>query len=288
MSTSDKPWAADFEIDLETAEKVLKEQFPDLFPGQLELVGRGFDNTVYRLNDWAFRFPRRREGLTLIEHELRFLDTLRGRLSVAIPLPDKKGSPSSLFSYPFMGYRWLPGSALEKCRPSPEQRARLARRLGAFLKQLHALPVPEQLPPDSWRRLDREHRGRRIKEQEPALDTSWLDELPVLSGNLRFVHGDLYCRHLLLDDSNELAAIIDWGDLHRGHPVVDLGMGFALFPPSERELFLQAYGGIPNGWRDWCRLRALSHTLNVREFARDIGDAELLRQAERGLHWLQE
>ena len=52
---------------------------------------------------------------------------------------------------------------------------------------------------------------------ERALDVpSRADFAPV------FVHGDLYSRHLLVDDAGRPCGVIDWGDCHVGDPAVDL------------------------------------------------------------------
>jgi aminoglycoside phosphotransferase (APT) family kinase protein len=58
------------------------------------------------------------------------------------------------------------------------------------------------------------------------------------------VHGDFHMRHLLLDDRRALAGVIDWGDVHRGDPAVDLQIAWSLLPPPARPAFFDAYGTV--------------------------------------------
>ncbi len=63
------------------------------------------------------------------------------------------------------------------------------------------------------------HRGSRFqfRHQNGAVG-------PAVSPCL--MHGDLYARHLLLDESFQLSRVIDWGDLHAGDGAVDLAVAW--------------------------------------------------------------
>jgi hypothetical protein len=53
-------WTPEHVVAPEQAERLIREQFPELAPLRLETVGEGYDNTVYRVNEaYTFRFPRR-------------------------------------------------------------------------------------------------------------------------------------------------------------------------------------------------------------------------------------
>ena len=58
------------------------------------------------------------------------------------------------------------------------------------------------------------------------------------------VHGDLHLRHLLVDEQSAPTAVIDWIDLSRNDPGVDLVLYWCALPPAGREEFRDAYGAI--------------------------------------------
>jgi aminoglycoside phosphotransferase (APT) family kinase protein len=165
---------------------------------------------------------------------------------------------SPAFAWPFHGAPLLPG-----VEPTPafdeSDRRRLAPALGRFLRELHALPVPPGLPHDPLGRVDM---TRRV-----PFATEWLAELamagvvdhraaaqPILdaardlppSGRAALVHGDLHFRHILVDRrrSDPLVGVIDWGDLCRGDPAMDLHVAWSLLPSGARPAFWAAYGPI--------------------------------------------
>ena len=88
-------WDPEVAVDLELARRLLEEQFPALATEPIELLGRGWDNTVFTVGDaWVFRFPRREVVLPGFRNEIEFLPELARLLPVAIPLPELVGVPS--------------------------------------------------------------------------------------------------------------------------------------------------------------------------------------------------
>jgi aminoglycoside phosphotransferase (APT) family kinase protein len=103
------------------------------------------------------------------------------------------------------------------------------------------------------------------------------------------VHGDVYVRHLLVDDARRVSGAMDWGDVHAGDPAVDLSVAYAFLPPRARDAFARAYGPMDARTRRTARLRAAFHSTALAWFADDIGDAALLREGLTGMrHALEE
>jgi aminoglycoside phosphotransferase (APT) family kinase protein len=73
------------------------------------------------------------------------------------------------------------------------------------------------------------------------------------------LHGDLHFRHLLVDDHDRLTGLIDWGDLCRGDPSVDMSVLWNLTPEGRRE-FLAAY---PISDEQLLRTRILAFSLGA-------------------------
>ena len=96
-------------------------------------------------------------------------------------------------------------------------------------------------------------------------------------------HGDLHFRHLLVRDG-ALAGVIDWGDLCRGDPAVDLMAYWMALPGFARPDFLRAYGHpLREDQLLRARVWALVCCSGLLEYARDVGDERLARAAAGSL-----
>lgn len=289
-----EPWAAQRVVDPDLAKTLLELQFPDLAPVRLESLGEGWDNTAYLVNEsLVFRFPRRDVAVPLTETESRVLPLLAPHLPVAVPSPEWKGVPEGRYPWPFFGYRMLPGRTADRAELDDASRAALARPLAGFLAALHAIPVEPSwgLSPDTIGRLDGAKLAGRVRASLEALHRdevvggakTWkeiADEAASLRGgsDLRVVHGDLYARHLILDDGRGLSGVIDWGDVHLGDPAVDLSVGWSFLPPSGRLPFREAYGPIDEGIWKLARLRALHYGIVLIDYGRGVNDPHLVRE----------
>src|SRR5207248_5344377 len=81
------------------------------------------------------------------------------------------------------------------------------------------------------------------------------------------LHGDLYARHLLVDETAQLCGVIDWGDIHIGDPAHDLAIVLTLLPAAARSDFLKIYGPIDGVTWTLAKFRAVNHTTCVMHYA---------------------
>jgi len=295
-------WDADLAISADDARAAIERQFSELSPATLELVGEGWDNLVFRVNgDWVFRFPRREVAVGLLESECLALPIIAPRVPFAVPLPWFVGMPSDPFPRPFLGYRWLDGSPAIYTTFVDAELSLLAGDLGAFLRALHAIaidhvPGTQEIPRDTIRRLDVVYRRRTCLERIEELvgdgaldDVSGLrhviDEVPDdwVPDDRSLVHGDLDSRHVLVGEDGRLRSIIDWGDVHRGDPACDLAIVFTFLPARLRDSFLRTYGAVREDVWAIARFRALYHSVNILQYAMEVGDEPLARDAKRRL-----
>jgi aminoglycoside phosphotransferase (APT) family kinase protein len=290
------PWAAERVVGPALAAELVRASFPELGPVDVAPLGVGWDNTAYLVNGaLVFRFPRRPIAVDLMRTELAVLPAIAARLPLPVPAPSHVAEPSGRFPWPFAGYPLLPGRTACTAGLDDRARAAAAEPLGRFLAALHSVPGEEAArlgaPADTLGRLHPARLHRVAGDNLRALAAAGLvaDARPWLrlvnaASTLRparataLVHGDLYARHLLVDAGGRLAGVIDWGDVHRGDPAVDLAAAHGFLPPPARAAFLVAYGPVDDETWRLAPLRALHHAAAATVYAHAVGDADLVRE----------
>jgi len=298
-------WTADTETTTELALALLASQFPQLDAHEIEVLGVGWDNTAYLVNNrWVFRFPRRKVAANLLINEGRILPLLQPHLTVPIPLPIYLGKPQAEYPYPFVGYVHLPGATACSVTLSDSERNSNAALLGGFLAALHCIPVDAETaawaPGDEIRRTDMQMRLLQLQERlntlSSRLQNIGLDgvQIAAVAASLAqtphsieapcWVHGDLYSRHLLLEaPKNQLCGVIDWGDVHIGDHALDLSIALSFLPPAARDEFREAYGKIDANTWSRARFRAINYGAILVLYGMDVGDEELVTVGQSAL-----
>jgi aminoglycoside phosphotransferase (APT) family kinase protein len=251
-------WAAEVNVDEALAERLVAAQFGRLPERSLSLLGEGWDYAAFLVDEnWVFRFPRRAVVVAGTELEIATLPLLAPLLPVAIPEPEFVGRPSADFPWPFYGARYLPG---REPSPSLSEHARLtlARPLARTLRALHAgttlAAAGNGLPVDPMGRADTTVRVPRTRESLAEIAELWrpseeVEELLERALDLpapeprALCHGDLHFRQLLVD-GDRLSGIVDWVDLCRADPGVDLSLVYGFLPPAARREFFHEYGEV--------------------------------------------
>lgn len=290
-------WSADIPLDEAAARQLIAAQFPALAGHELRPLGVGWDNTAYLVGAaTVFRFPRRQGAAELLAREARIVPLLAPHLPVPIPAPTFVGTPTPLFPYHFVGYPFLRGTPASDLAVSDDDDARtaLAAPLGAFLRALHGIPIDAATrtwaPGDTIARNDLAGRAPglsvRLRGNAAALDGAAVARLVALVGQLAttparaapscWVHGDLYPRHLLLDEAQRFVGVIDWGDVHLGDPALDLSLAWTFLPIVAHPPFRASYGPIDAATWDRARFRAIHYGAILAEYGRAEGIAPLL------------
>lgn len=299
--TSSPPWAAEHTVSRDLARELIEVQFPELAPVRVESPSEGWDNVAFRVNaTWVFRFPRRSIAVDLLRTETAVLPWIAPRVPLPVPVPLFVGEPEGRFPWPFAGYRRLAGRTACRADLDDDQRKQAAEPLARFLRALHAIPAEEVAKagagPDTLARMDVETRRGIIAERLDTLRAKGLiddvgpwreiaEAMPagLPPGGPALVHGDLYARHILVDDAGVPCGIIDWGDVHLGDPALDLSIAHGFLPPGAREAFRKAYGAIDDDtWRK-ARFRALFHAVATLLYGADVSDADLIRESRISL-----
>jgi aminoglycoside phosphotransferase (APT) family kinase protein len=296
-------WSPERVVDEALARRLIGDRFPELGEAPLRLLGEGWDSTAWLAGaEWVFRFPRREVVVAGFRRELDALPALAPHLPLPVPVATHRAEPSDAFGWPWAGTRFLPGRELAEAAPADGDRVRHGRELGRFLRALHDIDpaavtaAGQPLPVDPVRRTDMPHRIERVEEQLEALAGLGLWRAPAALAEtfrrarglappegLALVHGDLHVRHLLVDPEGELAGVIDWIDVCRADPAIDLPLYWAYLTPAARTAFHDAYGPVDPDRLLRARVLAISLWGALAEYGHAMGMEPLRREALAGL-----
>lgn len=247
-------------FDAQLARALIVEQFPEFAGREMQSLGRGMDNAVYRAGDVVFRFPLRRLADEIMAVETAIVPALAPHLPLPVSFARLRGVPGERYPFHFAGFAYVEGVPIPEMALNEDERAQLAAPLPAFLRALHdldpfALGIDQRLPPDELRRLDHVRRYPLAKERLASLQAHVSEDeaetllafmegvAPLrLEGESCNVHGDLYAQHVLVDAHHRISGIIDWGDVHYGNPAVDLAAAFYILPAQTLAQFFALYG----------------------------------------------
>ena len=288
-------WSAEVAVDEGLARRLLG-QFPELSLESLHPLAEGWDNAVWVVDDrFAFRFPRRQVAIPGVELELGLLPKLAPLLPLPIPDPIFHGRPAEGYPWPFFGSELLPGRETCEAELDDEARLEIALQLASFLRALHDLDPDERLPADANFRADMTRRVPMAREQLGELDSLGVwraapDVERILETAERLppaelpavVHGDLHFRHVLVQ-ARRVTGVIDWGDLCRSDPAIDLQLLWSFLPPAARPAFLDAYGPVSEEQLLRARVLALSLCSALALYAHAESLPSVKREALEGL-----
>lgn len=274
-------WSAEERVDEARARQLIRAQFRDVAADEVLLVSEGWDYAVFRVDgEWAFRFPRREVVVSGTEREIAVLPQIAARLPVGVPTPVFVGCPNDGFPWPFYGARYLEGVEATGRTVDPVA-------LGAALRGLHApatfAAVGEGLPADPLGRVDMDVRLPRLEElgvEAPALVTA-AKALPP-ARHTAVCHGDLHMRQLLVD-GDVLTGIVDWVDVCRSDPAVDLSVAWSTLAATGRLAFFAAYGEVEEETRIRARVVAAYLCAMLVDWARKECVPIVLDAATEGL-----
>ena len=284
-------WSPELVVDEALARRLLADQFPELELGSLSLAGEGWDNTAWLVDEqWLFRFPRREIALDGVARELHVLPLLAPQLPLPVPEPRFVGAAGPAFPWPFFGSPVVPGRELAEAELDDPGRARLARPLGAFLRALHDAEIAVELPVDPLGRADMGFRVERAHDRLEELGVAAPGAEDVLAAALELppparvtlVHGDLHLRHAFVEDGR-LSGVIDWGDVCRADPAIDLVLVWCALPPAARAAFFAEYGPVSEAGLLRARVLSLFLCAVLAIHARHEGLAKVEQESLAGL-----
>lgn len=298
---SHNPWTPEKEVDVDLARILIQEQIAYLKIDSIVYFGQGFESTVFLVNKkYIFKFPRRAVSVGFLQQEIRILKVYQDYLPIEVPAPLFVGTPSLRYTWPFAGFSFVAGDSADFFTLTRQERADLAVPVAQFLKSLHSIPISIgkklNIGVDPIGRLDfKVQHPLALSLLEKVANLHLFKECGVLYSMLMqlkdidisdssvLVHGDLYARHLLLNENKQLVGVIDWGESYIGNPAVDLALLFSFIPQEALYLFTKTYGDIDNSILRGALFRSIKHTLHCVLYAEDVKDDLFLQEALCGL-----
>ncbi len=257
------------------AKNLINEQFPqwaDLAIKEVKI--QGWDNRTFRLgNDMLIRLPSAARYADKVEKEQQWLPKLAPHLTLQISKPIAMGKPSDKYPWHWSIYQWLPGTSANQVELDEKELSRIAHQLANFLHESQGVDT-EYGPKPGEHNF---YRGGNVAVYDietkdaiqkcndiidaktvaavwqQALASTWQKD-PV------WIHGDLSSGNMLLNDENELTAIIDFGGMAIGDPTCDLVIAWTLLNDKSRALFKSKVNVDSQTWqraRGWALWKAL-------------------------------
>jgi len=275
-------WQQTIFIDTALAAKLIQQQMAFEVKNIVEM-GKGWDNIAYLVNEqYVFRFPRRAMGVECLQNEIQALPYLAEHVSFSFTHPEFVGTPSQEYQSPFAGYPMLPGVQLSEMPAKSVTSTSFAKKLAQWLKELHTIPVRQEdhtaIKGDQNWRYNVSQRSDKVMKSLERYASYFQDagfEISQLITALEYFkpydfehiartsycHGDLYSRHILVDENHEPSGLIDWGDVHIGHPGIDLSVGFMIFADDALSIFLKEYSHVDSSTYAMALFRTFWHPI---------------------------
>ena len=231
-------------------------------PAELALDGAGLHA----------RFPRSEAAAEQLALQTALLPHLRGFLSPAVPLFERRGEPSREWPHGWYAAPQVAGKPMRAAAINDDNIERLVRGLAQFLFELHQFPLPRARsrglpPPRRWReraeQLARDNAAALrplLRFSEHARIRRWwrafLDDEASWAFEPTVVHGGLREEHLLLDAyMRDLIGVVGWDFVQAGDPAADFAA------------VVEAYGS-DFGWRVMTRYGELGGAVDAAFFRR--------------------
>ncbi len=285
-------------MDISQFRQAIHLAFPQLEIQSIQRINTGWDAWIFEVDslegELIFRLPQRPEIAEGHLKEIKLLPYLSDALLVHVPVYKYIYPPGRYFEYGLVGYRKIPGAALDQEMASLPP---IVQQIGRFLSDLHAFPLELAqslgIPGtggESWRQVYLEFYAWIRNNLFPLLDKTgrsytcelwenYLDKHTNFEFQPALIHGDLAGEHLLCDSSlAAITGVIDWEDATVGDPALDfVGLWFVGSAPFVERILANYSKLVDNGF--WNRIHFYADIVPFHEirFGLSAGEPEHLQ-----------
>ena len=235
-------------IDRDGVEGWFREHVPGAEPPlEFETISGGRSNLTYGVSDaagrrWALRRPPLGKRLASAHDMRREQRVVAALAATEVPVPTVVGlcEDDSVNGAPFYVMDFLAGPILRAKAdaerfPDPADRRRIGKRVVETLVAIHAvdpdavglgdLAKKEGYVARQLRRWQGQWEGSKTREM-PLIDEvgGRLEARIPKQGPATIVHGDYRLDNMILSESGEIAAVVDWELCTLGDPLADVGL----------------------------------------------------------------
>jgi aminoglycoside phosphotransferase (APT) family kinase protein len=239
-------------------QKPLEAWFGENVPGvdcplRFERIAGGHSNLTYRVTDaaggkWALRRPplgKRLGSAHDMAREHKVVSALGGTEVPVAPVvglcEDESVNDAPFYVMEFVEGPILRGLAEAEVFPDEDDRRAIGERVADTLVQIHAVDPDAVGLGDLGRKED--YVARQLRRWQGQWEKSKTRELEPIDrvhkalsaripeqGPATIVHGDYRLDNMILTDSGEVAAVVDWELCTLGDPLADVGLLMAYWP----------------------------------------------------------
>lgn len=184
--------------------------------------GQGLDSIAYLVNnEYIFKHSKHDEARNNLKREIQVLNYLKGKVTLKIPDIEYYSE-----EYSVCGYKDIKGDNLTPDiykNMSDDEKDKLAQDIALFLKEMHAVPLPD-IDGLEWNvtedyKSDYDTLRETVYDKIPDKSKEYLNNLykRILNDEriTKYVralcHNDLGCKHMIIQN-NKVVGIIDFGD----------------------------------------------------------------------------
>lgn len=223
------------------------------FPLRFERIAGGHSNLTYRVTDaagqsWALRRPplgKRLGSAHDMGREFKVVSALGGTEVPVAPVvglcEDESVNGAPFYVMEFVEGPVLRGLAEAETFPDAGDRRAIGERVADTLVQIHAIDPDAVGLGDLGRKEDyvarQLHRWQGQWEKSKTRELEPIDRVHAAlsaripeQGPATIVHGDYRLDNMILTDSGEVAAVVDWELCTLGDPLADVGLLVTYWP----------------------------------------------------------
>ncbi|MFN2611917.1 MAG: phosphotransferase family protein [Solirubrobacterales bacterium] len=215
-------------------------------PLEFERISGGRSNLTYGVTDaggrrWALRRPPLGKALGNAHDMSREFKVIAALQETEVPVPPLAGfcADESVNGAPFYAMDFLPGPILRTAKEAAAfgeaERRAIGERVVETLVRLHEVDPDSVGLHDLGRKQD--YVPRQLKRWQGQWEGSKTREVPLVEevhdrlikrvpeqGPATIVHGDYRLDNMILAESGQIAAVVDWELCTLGDPLADVGM----------------------------------------------------------------
>ena len=234
----------------EIIEKALKEEFGDIVIEKIEFIPTGWTNIVYEVEtnngNFFFRFPRDTFWERTIVKDYEFAKYINGKTSfktVELLLKKDKGRPFSM-------HKKIEGTPLAlKMNEMPEEDVKkVSKQIAKFMHEMHTLDYnPSEIFSINNIGLELQDFITELLDRHVSEEDNKFWKKQNFEGNkdsFCLVHGDLNSSNILLDENNNISAVIDFGFGGYGNKYQDISRIIGRCPEKFKKEIVESYEAL--------------------------------------------